>query len=66
MIYACDACRYIFEAKEAITQCPDCGKYEVRPATENEVSEYKKRHLEADDWDDGGGLGGQKIAGDPQ
>lgn len=54
MIYACDACRYIFESDEQITQCPDCGKYEVRPATENEVSEYKKRLLESDDWDDGG------------
>jgi len=59
MIYACDACRYIFEAERQITQCPDCGKFEVRSATENEISEYEKRRLEADDWDDGGRFGGQ-------
>lgn len=66
MIYACDACRYLFESEKPITQCPDCGKYKVRLATDDEISEYEKRRFEADDWDDGGRLGGQKITGDPR
>ena len=41
MIQTCDSCRYTFKA--AVTdQCPDCGKYSVRPATEAEQAEYWK------------------------
>ena len=41
MIQTCASCRYTFKA--AVTdQCPDCGKYSVRPATESEQAEYWK------------------------
>ena len=41
MIQTCDSCRYTFKA--AVTdQCPDCGKYSVRPATAAEQEEYWK------------------------
>lgn len=66
MIYACDACRYIFETEEKITQCPDCGKFEIRAATEDEISEYKDRLLETDDWDDGRLFGGSQSTGDSE
>ena len=41
MIQTWDSRRYTFKA--AVTdQCPDCGKYSVRPATEAEQAEYWK------------------------
>lgn len=39
-IYYCDACRYTFFSKENVEQCPDCGKFKVRPATKKEREEY--------------------------
>lgn len=30
MVYACDACKYLFEAENEVDQCPDCGKHSVR------------------------------------
>ena len=47
-IYACDACRYLFVAENMLDQCPDCGKYKVRPAKESEIMEYASRASEAD------------------
>ena len=44
-IYHCSACRYTFEAEpyaDFPARCPDCGKIEVRPADEAEITEYKK------------------------
>lgn len=40
MIYACDNCGFIFKRNEETEQCPDCGKYEVRPADEMEEKEF--------------------------
>lgn len=42
MFYTCKKCLYTFEAKYKPEQCPDCGKREVREATEKEIAEYKK------------------------
>ena len=42
MFYTCKKCLYTFEAKYKPDQCSDCGKREVREATEKEIAEYKK------------------------
>lgn len=56
MIYACDACRYLFASdEENVTDCPDCGKHRVRPATQEEMKEYDERRKEAEEWYNGGG-----------
>ena len=50
MLYACDACRFLFESNEEnIIQCPDCGKKKVRLATNEEIKEFQDRVLEEDD-----------------
>jgi len=43
MIYACDNCRFLFSRAAEPEQCPDCGKYAVRPATREERLEYEAR-----------------------
>lgn len=44
MIYACDACEYLFTSdKENVTDCPDCGKHQIYPATHEEIKEYDER-----------------------
>lgn len=49
MLYACDACRYLFESESDDKQCPDCGKFAVRPAVQTEIEEYENRQS---DWDE--------------
>lgn len=49
LLYACDACRYLFESETEETQCPDCGKLAVRPAVQDEIEEYENRQV---DWDE--------------
>lgn len=39
MVFACDHCHYLFSLEKEPEQCPDCGKYRVRPATEEEQRE---------------------------
>lgn len=56
MLYACDNCSYLFESDEALEQCPDCGEFAVRAATDQEIEELNSRAM---DWDDGGELFGQ-------
>lgn len=46
MIYACDLCHFLFERKAEPEQCPDCGKYAIRPATEEERREFLRRMQE--------------------
>ena len=48
-IYTCSACMYTFPAKSKPELCPDCGKAEVRPATDKERSEYLANKEFADD-----------------
>lgn len=52
-LYACDACKYLFESENEETQCPDCGKIAVRPATQDEIEEYENRQSV---WEDEGGI----------
>ena len=46
MIFTCDNCGFIFSRSEETVQCPDCGKYEVRPADEAEQEEFATRMAE--------------------
>ncbi len=49
MIYVCEHCHFLFSRVAEPEQCPDCGKYAVRPAAEEEQEEYKKRLDESQD-----------------
>lgn len=51
MIYTCEKCKFLFEAEIEVTQCPDCGKFEVRPASQQEINEYARYQAEKDAWD---------------
>ena len=44
MIFVCDKCHFLFSRASQPEQCPDCGKYAVRPANEAERQEYEE-HL---------------------
>ena len=51
MIYACDACKYLFASdNNDVQDCPDCGKHRIRPATQEEMEEYSIQRKEAEDW----------------
>lgn len=50
MVYACDACKYLFEAENEVDQCPDCGKHSVRQATPDEIDEYITLRQEIEEW----------------
>jgi len=43
MVYACDHCHFLFKRVSKPEQCPDCGKYAVRPATDAETKEFFER-----------------------
>lgn len=47
MVFACDYCHYLFNRDVQPKQCPDCGKYAVRPANETEVTEFEREQLGA-------------------
>ena len=47
--FTCDNCKYIFEHDKDVEQCPDCGKFAVRPAVQSEIDEYNARKQE-DVW----------------
>ncbi|WP_312158802.1 hypothetical protein [Oscillibacter sp.] len=42
MIYTCQRCRFTFERTGAVETCPDCGKDSIRPATDEEIADFKK------------------------
>ena len=48
-IYTCSACMYTFQGESKPELCPDCGKAEVRPATDKERDEYLANKALADD-----------------
>lgn len=47
MVYICEKCKYLFYRSNEQEQCPDCGKFAVRPATEEETREFEKQLAEA-------------------
>ena len=52
-IYSCKNCGFIFTRVGECDQCPDCGKYTVRLANDEEIKEfdYRKSHPDSDDHD---------------
>jgi len=53
MIYTCDTCRFIFSRAGEPEQCPNCGKYAIRPADEDERREYAERLKESSEQKEG-------------
>lgn len=62
-IYTCKNCGFIFTRVGECEQCPDCGKYTVRTANEEEIQEfeYRKNHPEDGDWDSPPIVGGNAV-----
>lgn len=52
MLYICTSCKYLFEKAPEAGRCPDCGRFAVREANEEEKAEYEARKKIADDWFD--------------
>lgn len=46
MVFTCDNCGFIFSRSMETEQCPDCGKFAVRPANEDEQKEFEHRMAE--------------------
>ena len=46
MIYTCEECLYTFMGQDGCEQCPDCGKKNIRQATEKEELEYYRNRAE--------------------
>ena len=42
MIYTCDNCHFVFSRVGRVEQCPDCGKFTIRPANEGERKELNR------------------------
>ena len=49
MLYTCNHCLFTFNRTKNIETCPDCGKADIREATEKEKNEYKKNRAEFDE-----------------
>ncbi len=56
MVYACDHCYFLFSRVSQVERFPDCGKENIRPATQEEVREFEGRKA-ADLWKDEAGTG---------
>lgn len=50
MVFACDTCHFVFECDKQLEQCPDCGKYTVRAATETEEQDLIERNKKGHSW----------------
>ena len=46
MMFTCEYCNYVFPADKEQRQCPDCGKFFLRLATEAEIAEYEQIEAE--------------------
>ena len=61
VLFTCNACKYTFpehllhpdEMEDELYRCPDCGKFAVRPATEDEVAWYQRAQEENAEEDEG-------------
>ena len=49
-IYHCTNCHFTFKREGMVESCPDCGKPDIRPATEAEIEEFQ-RYID-ESWDD--------------
>lgn len=48
-IYHCKNCHFTFCREGKVDSCPDCGKPDIRPVTEQEIQEFK--NYINDGWD---------------
>lgn len=48
-VYHCENCHFTFCREGKVDSCPDCGKPNIRPATEQEIKEFKS--YINDGWD---------------
>ena len=61
-IYSCKNCGFIFTRVGECNQCPDCGKYTIRLANEEEIKEFEYRKSHPDDnWDAPQFSGGESL-----
>lgn len=51
--FTCTVCQYTFISDGEVERCPDCGKLQVRIATEDEVKSYirVRREIEQEEND---------------
>lgn len=49
-VYHCTNCHFTFKREGKVDSCPDCGKPDVRPATEAEIKEFQR--YVAESWDE--------------
>lgn len=49
MIFSCDSCGSLFRQSSEPKQCPNCGKYSVRPADVDEQADYVRRMVRVDE-----------------
>ena len=42
MVFVCEHCHFLFSRSQQPEQCPDCGKYAVRPAEPDEQAEFER------------------------
>lgn len=47
MVYVCDNCHFVFSRTAEIEQCPDCGKYMIRTASEEEKRQFEETLAES-------------------
>lgn len=43
MVYFCNHCHFLFSRVSPIETCPDCGKENIRPASQAEQKEFESR-----------------------
>ena len=43
MVFACDHCHFLFSRTEQQEQCPECGKYQIRPASQEEQADFQRQ-----------------------
>lgn len=48
MVYICDKCLFLFSRTSEPERCPDCGKEAIRPASEEEATEFERLLAEAE------------------
>lgn len=47
-VYHCTNCHFTFKSEGKVETCPDCGKPDIRPATKEEIEDFK--HFSDEDW----------------
>ena len=49
-VYHCNKCHFTFKREGEVDSCPDCGKPDIRLATDEEIEEFN-RYLKEHKWD---------------